>query len=162
MDTLGLCPRFLTLSAKKILCKEKVLKVNLEIDIHYAWSAKCFPMKNPTFSLAVDTHAVSQATCLGEESVKMIIIYINCILPGNFSWESFPEKCIIMAFNQSTWNLVISIWFRISHIGHFFHEKVFESRREIKIASNHSEFYLGSNLIPRVSQRVISHVDICS
>ena len=52
----------------------------------------------------------------------------------------------------------------ISNITHrpFFHEKVFESWREIKIASNHSEFYLGSNLIPRVSQRVISHVDICS
>lgn len=48
----------------------------------------------------------------------------------------------------------------ISNITHrpFFHEKVFESWREIKIASNHFEFYLGSNLIPRVSQRVMSRL----
>ena len=91
----------------------------------------------------------------------MIIIFINCILPGSFSFpgnHENPEKCIIMAFNQSTWNLAISIWFRISHIGDFFNRKVFESWREIKIASNHFEFYLRSNLIPRVSQRVISRV----
>ena len=89
VDTLGLCPRFLTLVSAKKLCKEKVLKVNLEIDIHYAWSAKCFPMKNPTFSLAVDisSHVSRLGKC--KDDYNLYKLYPT----GKFdSWESWEPR----------------------------------------------------------------------